>query len=117
MNESGYQYNAGDYKTAIVSGLGFEFDKGKQRLFTLSLFYSKGFGNLKSEEIPPAENKAGSTYLTSRSPSWGMMVGIPFSLAKTKKVAAVPQPTKTYSGKDGYRNGCGGYSGRCTRRI
>jgi hypothetical protein len=116
-NENGYQYNAGAYKTAIVSGLGFEFDKGKQRLFTLSIFYSKGIGDLKSKEIPPIENKLGGTYLNSNSSSWGMMVGIPFSLTKTKKIAAAPQPVKTYYDRHRYRSGCTGYRGTCTRKI
>jgi hypothetical protein len=117
INENGYQYNAGEYKSAVVSSLGFEFDNGRQRLFTLSIFYSKGIGSLKSKELPPAENKLGSTYLNSNSSSWGMVVGIPFSLAKTKKIAAAPQPAKTYYYRHSYKSRCTGYRKACTKRI
>jgi hypothetical protein len=117
-NDAEYLYNAGNYKTALVSGMGFEFDKGKQRLFTLSVFYSKGLDNLKEEVPPYTDDKIGNTLLASNSSSWGMTVGIPFSFAKAKKIAAVPQRTKTYSEhRSEYRYKCGAYQGRCTRRI
>src|SRR6266496_2046256 len=32
-----YTYNAGNYKTALLTGVGFEFAKSKARLFTLSV--------------------------------------------------------------------------------
>jgi hypothetical protein len=117
MDGSDYVYNAGNYKTALVSGMGFEFDKGKQRLFTLSVFYSRGLGSLKEEVPPYANDKIGNTLLNSSGSSWGMTVGVPFSFAKAKKIAAIPQRTKTYQHRSEYRYRCGSYQGRCTRRI
>src|SRR5215203_4443968 len=88
FNGSLYQYNAGNYKTAMVSGMGFEFGKGKQRLFTLSLFYTKGLDIQDDQTIANIENdKMASTTLNSTTSSWGMTVGVPFSFSKNKKVA------------------------------
>ena len=116
-NGNTYQYNAGNYKTALVSGMGFEFGKGKQRLFTISVFYTKGLSNLNEQEITNLENnKISNTTLNSNTSSWGMTVGVPFSFSKTKKNAVAPVPVKTMEYKD-YRSRCGSYQGRCTRRI
>jgi hypothetical protein len=70
------------------------------------------------EEVPPyANDKIGNTLLNSSGSSWGMTVGVPFSFAKAKKIAAIPQRTKTYQHRSEYRYRCGSYQGRCTRRI
>ena len=108
---SGYQYNAGNYKTALVTGMGLEFGKGKQRLFTLSLFHTKGLGKLDQQSIRNLENeKMSNATLSSKSSGWGMMVGVPFSLAKTKKLIA---PAKTFAPthhhRQYYRSKCSGY--------
>jgi hypothetical protein len=119
-NGSVYQYNAGNYKTAMVSGMGFEFGKGTQRLFTISIFYTKGFSNLKEQEITNTENNKINTRLNSNSSAWGMTIGMPFSFSKNKKIAAVPTQTKIITEQRHryqYRSKCGSYNGRCTRRI
>jgi hypothetical protein len=110
-----YQYNAGNYKTALVSGMGIEFGKGKQRLFTLSAFYAKGLSNLKEQEISSLENnKITNTTLNSKTSSWGMTIGVPFSFSKTKKTVVTPvKPTEHKE----YKSKCGSYQGRCTKRI
>lgn len=115
----GYQYNAGNYKTALVSGMGFEFGKGKQRLFTLSMFYSKGLSKLGGQEFSSVENeKVNTAEISSRTSSWGMSVGVPFSFSKTKKIAAVPAKTSTITQeRPAYKSKCGSYQGRCVRRI
>jgi opacity protein-like surface antigen len=116
-NNNEYQYQAGDYKTSIVSGMGIEFDKGKQRLATLMVFYTKGLGNLKTEQIVTGGNKADNVFLNSKRSTWGMTLGIPLSLTKIKKPAVAPQPAKQYPTRHEYRGGCRSYSGRCTRSI
>ena len=108
---SGYQYNAGNYKTAVVTGMGLEFGKGKQRLFTLSVFHTKGLGKLDEQSINNLENeKLPNTTLNSKSSGWGVMLGVPFSLAKTKKLIA---PAKTFvpthHHRQYYKSKCGGY--------
>ena len=117
-NGSLYQYNAGNYETAMVSGMGFEFGKGKQRLFTLSVFYTKGLGKQDEQRIDKIENDkiAGAT-LNSKTSSWGMMVGVPFSFSKNKKAIAPVQATKAPEQKQSYKSKCGSYSGRCIRKI
>jgi hypothetical protein len=95
--------------------MGIEFGKGKQRLFTLSAFYAKGLSNLKEQEISSLENnKITNTTLNSKTSSWGMTIGVPFSFSKTKKT--VVTPVKTTEHKE-YKSKCGSYQGRCTKRI
>ncbi len=115
---SGYQYNAGNYKTAIVSGVGFEFGKGKQRLFTLSVFTTKGLGKLDEQSITNFENeKISNTLLNSKSSGWGMMVGVPFSFAKTKKLIAPAKTIAPTHHKQYNRGKCGYYRSGCVRKI
>ncbi len=114
-----YQYNAGNYKTAMVSGMGFEFGKGKQRLFTLSVFYTNRLGNQDEQRIASIENdKMANTTFNSNTSSWGMMVGVPFSFSKTRKAIAPVKPTMTPEQKQYYKSKCGGsYRSGCTRKI
>ena len=81
---NGYQYKAGNWKTAVVSGMGFEFGKGRHRLFTVGLFYEKGLGNLDTKSISTIENtKPVITNFSSKTSSWGMTLGVPISLSKS----------------------------------
>ena len=114
---STYQYNAGNYKTAMVSGMGFEFGKGKQRLFTLSVFYTKHLGNLDEQMIESIQNdKMANTSLNSNTSSWGMVVGVPFSFSKNKKAITPVKPTQ--APQQNYKSKCGGYyRSNCTRKI
>ncbi len=101
----------------MVSGMGFEFGKGKQRLFTLSVFYTKGLDKQDEQTIANMENdKMASTTLKSNTSSWGMTVGVPFSFSKEKKAIApvkISKPTEHQQ----YRSKCGSYRGSCTRKI
>jgi hypothetical protein len=83
---NGYQYNAGNYKTGIIGGLGFELGKGRQRLMTLSVYYTSGIGNLGEESITKIENgkQVVSTFSSSTS-SWAMTIGVPITFSKAKK--------------------------------
>jgi hypothetical protein len=113
-NGSNYQYNAGNYKTAFTSGMGFEFARGKQRLFTITAFYTKGLGNLDETITSIENNKDVSNLVSSTTSSWGLMAGVPFSFTKKQKVVLKPvttQPSKTYRSK------CQSYHGSCTRKI
>jgi len=112
QDASGYQYNAGNYNTAFVSALGFELGKGKQRLMTLSVHYVKGLGNLDTKTIVSEESgKPVSTTFSSVSSSWGLTLGVPFTLAKEKKPVA-----KKSSGN--CQHSCGqAYRMRCVKKI
>jgi hypothetical protein len=113
-NGSSYQYNAGNYKTAFTSGMGFEFARGKQRLFTITAFYTKGLSNLDETITSIQNNKDVNNLVSSNTSSWGLMAGVPFSFTKKQKVVLKPvttQPSRTYRSK------CQSYHGSCTRKI
>ena len=113
-NGSSYQYNAGNYKTAFTSGMGFEFARGKQRLFTITAFYTKGLGNLDETITSIQNNKDVNNLVSSNTSSWSLMAGVPFSFTKKQKVVLRPvttQPSRTYRSK------CQSYHGSCTRKI
>ena len=116
VSGSNYQYNAGNYKTAITPGMGFEFAKGKQRLFTLSLFYTKAMGQAEEKIFSNVENGKTVTNLVSSSntSSWGLMLGVPFSFSKNKKTVAPivkKEPVREYKSR------CEYYRSRCIRRL
>ncbi|MFL5771763.1 MAG: hypothetical protein ACJ75F_01305 [Flavisolibacter sp.] len=111
QDASGYQYNAGNWNTAFVSAIGFELGKGKQRLMTLSVHYAKGIGNLDTKTIVSEETgKPVATTFSSESSSWGLTVGVPFTLAKSKKPAA--KKTSYHC-----QSSCQQYRMRCVKKI
>jgi hypothetical protein len=113
-NGSGYQYNAGNYKTAFTSGMGFEIGKGKQRLFTLSLVYTKALDQNDKQTIQNVENnKVVDNVISSSTSNWGLLLGVPFSLSKNKKTAPAvkTEPSRQYRGR------CQSYKAGCVRRI
>lgn len=86
LKDNVYQYNAGAWKTAFVTGAGFEFGRGRNRLFTLSVFYTHPLGNDNATTLSTIENtKPVMTSFSSSSSSWGMSLGVPISLSKTQK--------------------------------
>lgn len=83
-----YEYNAGNWKTALIGGLGFEFGKNDQRTIMISFKYLKALGNLASDEITAVSGtKPINTELQSNVSSWNLNLGIPISLSKKKPVA------------------------------
>ncbi|MEO6730365.1 MAG: hypothetical protein ABIN01_04055 [Ferruginibacter sp.] len=83
-----YEYNAGNWKTALLGGIGFEFGKNDQRTIMLSFNYLKSLGNLASENITTASgSKPINTQLQSNVSGWNVNLGIPISLNKKKPVA------------------------------
>lgn len=87
-----YQYNAGNWNTGFVTGAGFEFGRNNSRLFTISINYFKGLGNLDEQKITTVSgSKTTITYLQSDVSGWNMKVGIPFTLAKKPAVKARPE--------------------------
>ncbi|WP_121353073.1 hypothetical protein [Flavisolibacter nicotianae] len=88
---SGFEYTAAP-KTALVPAMGFEFAKGSQRLLTLGLFYSRALGQKEQTVNSLSGGKAYTTTLSPRTSTWGLTLGIPIGLTKTK---AVKQMTET----------------------
>jgi hypothetical protein len=102
--DASYQYNAGNWNTALVSGLGFEFGKGIQRKFTVSVYYLKGLGNLDAKTLTTeSDGKASVTRFQSSSSSWSAGLGIPFTLAKKKAVLKTPVQYKQQQQKQEYK--------------
>jgi hypothetical protein len=85
--QTNYTYNAGNWSTALISGIGFEFAKGRNKLFQVNLQYMKGIGNLdKTTLTTQSGNKSIETNFASRTSAWSLSFGIPVSFAKKPAV-------------------------------
>jgi hypothetical protein len=84
-----YNYKAGNWNTAITGGVGFEFGKGKQRIFTIGINYLKGIGNLDEQTVSAVSGtKTSIAKLDSKASAWNVTAGIPITLSsKTNKPA------------------------------
>lgn len=116
--QTSYQYNAGNWNTALIAGMGFEFGRNKQSKFIVSINYLKGIGNLDTKSITTVSgNKPTTTSLKSDASGWNITMGIPISLNKKKPVAKQQFIEKIYK----EQNKCGQYKShcmpRCSKRI
>ncbi len=90
--QTNYEYRAGNWNTALMTGMGFEFGKNKTRLFTVNVNYFKGIGNLNTQTISTVTGtKTLTTQLQSNVSGWNMRFGMPFTLGAKKP--AIKQPT------------------------
>lgn len=107
--ETGYEYRAANYNTALLTGANIEFGKGNKGLMTISLNYFNGNGINKQSIITSQGNKISTTTLRSDVSGWNLRVGIPLSMSKTstqkKKVIQVQNIEK----KEKPQNRCGQY--------
>jgi hypothetical protein len=95
---NGFEYNP-QWKTAVVPAMGFEFSKGRQRLFTLTVSYTKPLAQQQQSFTDFSSVKGNTTNLRAATSAWGMSVGVPFSFAKSlagKTTKAKKECTKTY---------------------
>ena len=118
--QTSYAYNAGNLKTALISGVGFEFGNNEQRKFVLSINHVMGMGNNDEKSITTTSfNKPTVTSLKSDASSWNLRMGIPISFTKKKPVAAKQEMIKrTYNNESKcgqYR--CGEYKLKCRKVI
>jgi hypothetical protein len=104
-----FEYNAAP-KTAIVPAMGFEFAKGTQRLFTLSVFYTKALGQNEQNVTSLSPVKPTITRIQPSASTWGMTVGVPFSFTKSKAVKAVKERREK-------KDCSGNYYRKCTKTI
>jgi hypothetical protein len=77
-----YTYNAGNYKTALLTGVGFEFARSKTNLFTLSINYFKGVGDNNTSFTSQSSGKTTTTVLNSKLSGWNASLGFPISFTK-----------------------------------
>jgi hypothetical protein len=104
--QTNYEYRAGNWNTALMTGLGFEIGNNRDRLFTISLNYFNGFGNLTEQTITQnTGTKATTAHLLSDASGWNIRVGIPFTLSKNKPASK----NKRDCGRQSYRSGCSQY--------
>jgi hypothetical protein len=101
-----YQYKAGNWNTAVTTGVGFAFAKGAQQKFAVGLNYLRGIGNLGEQSLSTAsEGKTSVNQLQSRASAWSLSFGIPFTLTKQKQevklVKAQQQKKSTHKSKCG----------------
>ena len=111
-----YEYRAGNWNTAFMTGMAFEFGKNKTRLFTLGINYFKGIGNLNTQTISTvAGAKTVTTQLNSEVSGWNMRIGMPFTLGAKKSATKQQAQKKT----DKPRQGCQQYRMlyRCNKTI
>ena len=84
-SQTAYEYRAGNWNTAFLTGMGFEFGRNNQRLMNVSINYFSGIGNMSKQTV---SNESGikTTYATleSKASGWNVRVGIPFTLAEQK---------------------------------
>ncbi|HEV8506160.1 MAG TPA: hypothetical protein VGQ53_12190 [Chitinophagaceae bacterium] len=80
-----YTYNAGNNKTALLTGMAFEFAKNEKRLFTLNVNYFKGLGDNATSFTSEVGGKTTTTMLNSKLSGWGATLGIPISFTKKPK--------------------------------
>lgn len=115
--QTSYEYNAGNWKTALISGVGFEFGKNAQSSFMISVNYLRGLGNMGTQSVTSVSgNKPTNTSLSSNTTGWNLRLGIPINLGK-KPVAKQKATDKTYKEE----KKCGQYKiyykARCSRTI
>lgn len=96
--QSSYTYNAGNLKTAFLTGVGFEFAKNKSRLFTLSVNYFKGLGSNETTFTTQSATKTTTTTLNSKVAGWNASIGIPigFSKKSTSSIKTVREHKSSY---------------------
>ena len=80
-----YEYRAGNLNTALLTGMGFEFGRNKQRLLNVSVNYFTGIGNMNKQTVSSVSGtKTSFANLESNASGWNMRIGIPFTLAEKK---------------------------------
>lgn len=95
--QTSYEYRAGNWNTALVTGAGFEFGRNNTRLFTVSINYFNGMGNLDKQTVSKTEGaKTSTAILQSDASGWNVRIGIPFSLNKSKPVKKVEKKCGEY---------------------
>ena len=124
-NETVYQYSAGNFTSAFISGVNLAFAKGNVSKFVLGVQYLKGIGNLNTETMTSAlDNKQLNTQLSSSASAWNLTIGMPLSFSKSKPaVQKIPAPAKVEAQKVApatapaapAKKSCGWYKSRCAK--
>ena len=93
--ETSYEYRAGNWNTALMTGMGFEFGRNKQRLINVSINYFTGIGNMNKQTVSAISGaKMSVANLESNASGWNMRIGIPFTLAEKRTIKNKTERTK-----------------------
>jgi hypothetical protein len=103
-----YRYNAGNVKTELITGLGFELSKNKNPFLTVAINYFKGIGTNETVLTTESGGKPLNTSLRSKLSGWNAAIGIPISFAK-KSTATKKQYNTRSSCSEYYKKRCGSY--------
>jgi hypothetical protein len=109
-SQTEYTYNAGNMKSALLTGIGFEFAKNKSRLFSVSVNYFKGLNDNETTVTSQAAGKTITTNLNSKVSGWNAAIGIPIGFTKkttTKHKAEQKAKSDCQQYRIQYRYRCG----------
>lgn len=109
-------YNAGNWNTALLTGMNFEFGKNSTRLITIGFNYIRGIGNLNTQTISSVVgSKTLTTRLSSEVSGWNMRIGLPLTLGAKKPIEKKQPATKVQN----KRPGCSQYKimYRCSKSL
>ena len=126
--ETVYQYQAGNWTSAFITGVNLAFAKGSVNKYVVGIQYLKGLGMGTETLNTSTENKLVTTQLSSSSAAWNINVGIPLSFSKNKQPAAATSqivmpakaetPAKVETPKTAettpVKKSCGYYRSRCS---
>ena len=80
-----YEYRAGNWNAAFMTGMGFELGRNKQRLVNVSVNYFTGISNMGKQTVSGVSGtKTSYANLQSNASGWNMRIGIPFTLAEKR---------------------------------
>lgn len=92
-NETVYQYSAGNWTSAIITGINAVFAKGNVDKYVVGIQYLKGIGNLNKETLTsPLDGKEMNTQLSSKAAAWNVTVGMPLNFTKNKPAVKTELP-------------------------
>lgn len=114
--QTSYAYHAGNWRTALITGMGFEFAKGNNKLFVVNLQYLKGISNLNDKILTTnSGSKSIETNFASRTSAWSLNVGVPLTFPYSRS-SNTRSKSKQKSQPQQKRN-CGQSSYRSCIRI
>lgn len=94
--QTAYEYRAGNWNTAFLTGMGFEFGRNKQRLLNVSINYFTGIGNMDKQTISNDSGiKTSYATLESKASGWNMRIGIPFTLTEKRSTKNTNKTKRT----------------------
>jgi len=112
-----YEYNAGNWTTALLTGVNFEFGKEAQSKFIISLNCVNSLCTGAKSITTGTENKSTTTTLKSYATGCNVRIGIPISFTKKQSVSKQQASEPTYKPEHRCGQYNGYYGGHCTRKI